>query len=926
VGDTLGIWKMQRELGHGGMGYVYLVERCDGHYTQTAALKFLRGLSTTETLAFFTRERQLLATLSHPNIARLLDGGAADNGQPYLVMEYVDGIHIDQYCRQRRLDIPAVIALFTVVCEAVAFAHRKLVVHCDLKPSNVLIEKSGRPVLLDFGIARLIDEGHTDDVSAVGGTQARSSTKAYTPKYASPELKENTSISTASDVYSLGVLLNELCVEAATYSKRTYAGSATRVREREAIIRRATQPDPQQRYQTVEDMVVDIKRYLANSPVQAIVPSPNYLAHKFLVRNWPVVLAGSLFLVTTAGFTAKVMIESQRARAAEVIAVQERDATLIARRDALTERDIAKRERDRAAAAEQLAAAERNAAKVSEQRAIVERDRAKVAEERARKDRDRASISEANAVVGETRARQAEAAAKQTSDFLVSIFNNSNPTAESGDIPASKLIAVAEARVESEMKGQPQTQSDLYLSLSAVNTGLGSHRQARKNLQNAVEIERKLNRPLMLADLLGRLARIDANFFGGKEAVQLATEAVVLAERHARADSAELANALMELGNAKDRVGNPAEAMILIERALAILEKINPMSAGTAHAHQTMAMNLYSSRQYSKAVSHAKRALAIRESLFGMDDISVLTSQEAVALNQGALKQFDEAESAWRRLLQARRKLHGEFNARYTTYYLVLSGLMTDTGRPNEAMEFARLALTNAEKTVGKDNSGYLVSMSVVAYVHEVMGNTEEAIRLMKMIVAAYPKVHPATHTVPARYERNLGRALMNAGRADEGLPHLQISFDMYKRIYGEKHRSVANAILELAKSYAQANKLDEARAWIVRFVQQPAQTDAETRANEAEARAIIAAKSGNVLEALEYYQTMERATSEWLGSKESRYWISMLPRARLLATRNMGTDSADARDIALKILTNITPLMNPEAPIMAELRRLSWT
>jgi len=198
-GDRLGAWRLLRRLGSGGMGAVHLAERADGHFEQQAAIKLIRGLPGSDTLVHFARERQILATLQHPRIARLLDGGATPGGQPYLVMEYVEGEPIDAYCRDHRLDLRARLALFRSVCDAVQFAHQRLIVHCDLKPSNVLVRTDGTPVLLDFGIARALDRPRAAEADGY-----------FTPGYASPEQLAGETLTTASDVYALGLVLFEL--------------------------------------------------------------------------------------------------------------------------------------------------------------------------------------------------------------------------------------------------------------------------------------------------------------------------------------------------------------------------------------------------------------------------------------------------------------------------------------------------------------------------------------------------------------------------------------------------------------------------------------------------------------------------------------------------------------------------------------------
>jgi tetratricopeptide (TPR) repeat protein len=299
VGETLGPWRIVGEIGHGGMGLVYRVERSDGHYAQTAALKFIAGAPGAERLAHFARERQLLARLNHPNVARLLDGGASADQRPYLVMEYVDGLHIDRWCSEHHLGTQAIVRLFLQVCEAVAFAHRQLIVHCDLKPSNLLVERTGRAVLLDFGVARLI--GGLDDADAMN----RSS--GYTPGYASPEQRAGAAVSTASDVYSLGVVLSELLKDATDSVPAELA----------AIVAKARADDAAQRYGSAESLAADLERYLAREPVAAVDGGRWYRAHCFVRRHaLSVVLATALVLSLVAGLAATLLTlqDADRAR------------------------------------------------------------------------------------------------------------------------------------------------------------------------------------------------------------------------------------------------------------------------------------------------------------------------------------------------------------------------------------------------------------------------------------------------------------------------------------------------------------------------------------------------------------------------------------------------------------------------------------
>ena len=203
AGQEVGNYRIVSELGAGGMGTVYLAERSDGAFEQKVALKLIkRGMDSTAILKRFINERQILASLEHPNIAHLIDGGAIDGGLPYFVMEYVDGETIAEFALRKNLNLREKLQLFLKVCAAVSFAHQNLVVHRDLKPSNILVTRDGTPKLLDFGIAKLLKEETADNTATRNFI--------FTPEYASPEQVRSESLTTATDVYSLGVILYEL--------------------------------------------------------------------------------------------------------------------------------------------------------------------------------------------------------------------------------------------------------------------------------------------------------------------------------------------------------------------------------------------------------------------------------------------------------------------------------------------------------------------------------------------------------------------------------------------------------------------------------------------------------------------------------------------------------------------------------------------
>lgn len=295
-GDRLGAWTLAAELGHGGMGRVYLAERSDGHYKQRAAIKLLLCWSTPDALAQLARERQILASLNHPHIARLIDGGTTPRGRPYLVMEYIDGERIDRYCEANSLGLEARLALFEQVCTAVAHAHRQLIVHCDIKPGNVLVGADGRAMLLDFGIAHLDGQEDGDNTSSAG----------LTPRYASPEQQAGEAATPASDIFSLGRMLDELLKPLAPLPRE---------RELQAIVAHATAPLPADRYLDVSGLLTDLRRFRAHLPLAAVPRSTGYVTAKWLRRRWPWVLVGSSMVAGSAAFTLSLIAQRDRAEA-----------------------------------------------------------------------------------------------------------------------------------------------------------------------------------------------------------------------------------------------------------------------------------------------------------------------------------------------------------------------------------------------------------------------------------------------------------------------------------------------------------------------------------------------------------------------------------------------------------------------------------
>jgi tetratricopeptide (TPR) repeat protein len=334
LGARLGAYRVIREIGHGGMGAVYLAERDDDEYHKQVAIKVVkRGMDTAEVLGRFRHERQILANLDHPYIARLIDAGTTPDGRPFFVMEHVEGRPIDIYCREEGLDLDARLRLFLRVCEAVSCAHRSLVVHRDLKPRNILVTAEGIPKLLDFGVAKLLTPGLDSGLTSTGFPVG-----PLTPEYASPEQVLGLPITTATDVYALGAVLYELLT-----ATRAHRLTSSAPAELERVICSAEVPRPStivakldgdldnivlmamrregdRRYQSVDQLAEDIRRHLEGLPIAARQDSLAYRAGRFVRRHKLAFFAAALVFASLVAGVAVSLAEARQAEASRRVA------------------------------------------------------------------------------------------------------------------------------------------------------------------------------------------------------------------------------------------------------------------------------------------------------------------------------------------------------------------------------------------------------------------------------------------------------------------------------------------------------------------------------------------------------------------------------------------------------------------------------
>ena len=503
-GRQIGSYRALEAIGHGGMGAVYRAERVDGGFDQQVALKLLhRDMETPELRARFLAERQLLARLSHPNIARLLDGGVTEEGRPYFVMEYVEGLPITLYCRQRDSSVDEILRLFVVVIDAVSYLHRNLVVHRDLKPSNIFVDHEGRVKLLDFGIAKLLAE-------ELGEDQTRTGQLLMTPGYAAPEQLQGAPVTTATDVYALGVVLYELlaggrayevagltptqlertvCVDTPARPSSTVRDSRRRrhvAGDLDNICLKALAKEPERRYATAGQLGEDIRLHLSGLPVRARPATFGYLARKAIRRYRPqlTVAAAALavLIVLGAWFTHRIAHE----------------------------RDLARREAARTT---------------------------------------------------------------QVAKFLSSLFRVSDPEEARGeDISARELLQRGAARVGTELAGQPDLQATMDGVLGNVYLNLGLHEESDSLLTRAVALNQKLNvrDGPEYAEQLANLGQLRVEQGRYADADSVLTAALTIQRRDRRLEDTRIAATMVSLGHVMDLTGDYARAETLYREAIAV--------------------------------------------------------------------------------------------------------------------------------------------------------------------------------------------------------------------------------------------------------------------------------------------------------------------------------------------------------------------
>ncbi len=611
-GQIVGRYCIVREIDRGGMATVYEAARSDGVFRRRVALKILRrGLDTDDLIRRFHAEREILSSLVHPNIARILDGGSTGDGRPYLVMELVDGQPLADFVESGELDLGRRLDLFLEVAEAVRFAHGRLVIHRDIKPANVLVDSEGHAKLLDFGIAKIL--------APDGGATALTRHAPMTPAYASPEQTRGERMTTASDVFQLGILLFELAtgsrVDEDDANRRVALGSALDA-DLETIIDKAMREEPDERYASAEAFIADIRRYREGRPIAARPPSWGYRLRKFVRRNRWVVRTAALAVFLTLGYAAMLTVQADR----------------LAR-----ERDRARRLAERAGALRSLLVGQFGAANPWGSYPDAGRD-VTVAE----------ALETAVALARQELGGQPLVLAGILSD-VASIDENLDRRRR-----AMELLEEAMGLREAAGHGRSEEQLDDMGLLSSIAAGESLADSARSLAERRLRLESAAPHPdgERVGIAIAQLARLEVGSGRFDRADSLFQESLAML-RSARGDPAVLASQLESRSDAQMGLGELAAAEASVREALSIRRRLvddrHPTIA-VAEAH--LAEVYHRAGRLEESADLFRTALGKMEASLGEEHSTTLSTLNNFGLVLDALEDFDGAVEIHRQLLE----------------------------------------------------------------------------------------------------------------------------------------------------------------------------------------------------------------------------------------------------------------------------------
>jgi non-specific serine/threonine protein kinase/serine/threonine-protein kinase len=773
---TIGVYHLLQQIGEGGMGEVWVAEQHKPIHRRVALKLIKAGLDTSQVIARFESERQALAMMNHPAIARVFEAGQTDEGRPYFVMEYVQGVPITEHCDRNRLTTQERLGLFKQICDGVQHAHQRAIIHRDLKPSNILVaiqDGVAVPKIIDFGVAKATARSLTartmyTELGAFIGT----------PEYMSPEQAEMSgqNVDTRTDVYSLGVILYELLVGALPFDPQelrtagfdeirrkireedpprpstklstmgdvSTAQAQNRRIERNALIRqiqgdldwitmKALDKDRTRRYGSPSDLAADIDRFLRHQPVAARPPSAVYKARKFIRRHRVGVGVATTLAVLLVAFSVTTAIQARR----------------IAR----------------------------------------ERDKARLATQKA----------------------------EQINAFVVGMLGSADPRTSGREVTVASVLDAASARVESELAGQPEVKAAVLTTLGTTYEGLGLYAPARQTLQAALEasIAAYGQQHIEVARALDRLAGAAASEGNLQEAERRGREALAMLDRLGKADGAEAAQVKGDLAVVLNGLGKSNEAEALYRAVLAIRRRVDGnRSEAVAATLNNLGVLLGQRGDWAGAEPLHREALEIVSDVRGPEHPAVaaaINSLGAVLEEKGDLP---GAEALYRDSLALRLKRLGSNHPDVARSRYALAHLLREKGDAEGALQECRQVLALRGSFLADAHPMVAATQQVMGLALLDLGRPGEAERVLIDSLELRRKALPPDHWLIASSESVLGACLAAESRYPEAEALLIHAHAGLESSRGPDHARTVETRQRLVALYEAWGQPDRAAAW----------------------------------------------------------------------------------------------------------------
>ena len=727
IGKQIGKYVIDSEAGFGGMGIVYVGLRNDDEFEQKVAIKILKhGITSDYLLKRFQIERQTLANLQHQYIAKLLDGGSTDEGLPYLVMEFIEGIPITKYCDKNNLSIDERLELFRKVCIAVQYAHQNLIVHRDIKPGNILVIDDGTPKLLDFGIAKLIDEDLMED----DGGLTKTGIWHLTPEYSSPEQINGDRITTASDIYSLGVLLYKILTGEQPYritnsspiaiskfiEKENITKPSDKVKvtstithekisnqlkgDLDNIILKAMDKDPERRYVSVEQFSEDLKRYLIGLPVIAQKDTTAYRLSKFISRH-------KVGFSTSLGFALLLIIS--------LIAIS-------------WQANVASKERDKA--------------------------------------RVEAQKSE------------------EVNSFLQEMLSSVDPSEIGRDVKVYDILEKAADDIEINLKDQPEVEASLRSTLGNTYVNLGEYGKAKPFLDDALAINKKIygNKSKETAYSLHDLGLYYDWVGDYKKADSIYNISIKILRKVLQQPTKQFSNVLNDQALIKMYYGEYDAAEKLFKEALdAALHSHGEKDKNTAVIMNNLALNYTDAGDLDKAEEYYKKSLSINLELLGENRPEIGTNYNNLGYLYMLKKEYTLAEVYLEKSYKLKLNLKGKDHPDVGLALNNLGVINIKMGNYNKAEKYQLDALRQYRKTLGSDHPYIALSQYWLGKIYLETGKFSAAEEYLRKSLKTRVKKYPAENKDIWRSKSELGICLLKQNKNSEAEKLLTSSLKFYK-------------------------------------------------------------------------------------------------------------------------------------------------